>query len=104
MPTAPLPTARWCRLSRGHNPIGPLSGDGINQVVRAAARRAHLPDADRYTAHSLRAGGLTDALRRGVPIAIAALHGGGWDPESAVPNRYARVANRWRDSAMRGAL
>lgn len=94
-----------CRFSRARTPrpLGPLSGGGVNEVVRATARRAHLEHAERYTAHSLRAGGLTDALKRGEPIGIAARHGG-WDPESPVPARYARAADRWKDNAMRGAL
>lgn len=79
---------------------GPLSATGVNYVVRAAVRRAEIPEAGRYTAHSLRAGGLTDALRRGVPLGIAARHGG-WNPESPTVLRYARVADRWRDNAMR---
>lgn len=77
-----------------------LSGHGVNRIVRTAALRAGLPDADQYTAHSLRAGGLVDALARGIPPGIAARHGG-WDPESPMIGRYARMANRWRDNAMR---
>lgn len=92
-----------CRFSRASNPIGHLSGDAINTIVRAITKQAHVPDWNRYTAHSLRAGGLVDALRRGVPPGIAARHGG-WDPESPMLGRYSRVANRWKDNAMRGAL
>lgn len=84
-------------------PAGPLSGAGVNHAVQAAVRRAEVPEPDRYTAHSLRAGGLTDALRRGVPLGIAARHGG-WNPESPTVLRYARVADRWRDNAMQGAF
>lgn len=78
----------------------PLTDHGVNRIVRRAAHRAGLPDAEQYTAHSLRAGGLVDALARGIPPGIAARHGG-WDPESPMIGRYARMANRWRDNAMR---
>lgn len=92
-----------CHLNLTGLPAGPITGHGINHAVRAAARRAGLADFGRYTAHSLRAGGLTDALRRQVPIGVAARHGG-WDPESPTVLRYARVADRWRDNAMSGAF
>lgn len=92
-----------CRFSKADRPLGPLTGDAINNIVRKAASDAGLPDWERYSAHSLRAGGLVDALQRGVPPGIAARHGG-WHPESPMLGRYARVANRWRDNAMRGAL
>jgi integrase len=103
----------WCRDHRGGPLLGHgdlsgslesgITGHGINHAVRAAVRRADLPESGRYTAHSLRAGGLTDALRRHVPLSIAARHGG-WDPESPTVLRYARAADRWRDNAMAGAF
>lgn len=92
-----------CRFSKADRPLGPLSGSAINDIIRKVAFHARIPDWERHTAHSLRAGGLVDALQRGVPPGIAARHGG-WDPESPMLGRYARVANRWRDNAMRGAL
>lgn len=76
---------------------------GVTALVKRTARDAELPSWDRYSAHSLRAGGLTASLRKGVPLGVAARHGG-WGPESAVPSRYARVAEQWRDNAMRGVL
>lgn len=92
------------RFRRGDHPTAaPLSGAAVNEIVKAAARAAALPDPDRYTGHSLRAGGLTAALRNGAPLGIAARHGG-WDPESPVAARYARAADRWRDNAMAGVL
>jgi integrase len=104
----------WCRDLGDRGPLlrhldlagrtaGAITGHGINHAVRAAVRRAGIPEADRYTAHSLRAGGFTDALRRHVPVSIAARHGG-WDPESPTVLRYARAADRWRDNAMAGAF
>lgn len=82
---------------------GGITGHGVNRAVRAAVRRAGLAEPDRYTAHSLRAGGLTAALWRGVPAGVAARHGG-WEPESPTVLRYARVADRWRDNALSGSF
>lgn len=87
------------RMRKGDRPGTRLSADAINDIVRKAAVRAGLPDAELYTAHALRAGGITDALARGVVPGIAARHGG-WDPESPMLGRYGRAANRWRDNAM----
>lgn len=121
LPTRPNPDLDPVRLFRGWRdelagvgpllrhldldgqPAGPITGHGVNHCVRAAVRRAGVAKAETYTAHSLRAGGLTDALRRQVPLAIAARHGG-WNPESPTVLRYARVADRWRDNAMSGVF
>lgn len=92
-----------CHLDLGGYVGGRLSGAGVNHAVRAAVKRAGLAEPDGYTAHSLRAGGLTDALHRGVLLGIAARHGG-WNPESPTVLRYARAADRWRDNAMTGAF
>lgn len=92
------------RVSRsGELTAYPWRPAGVNDLVKRAAKNARLPSCDRYTAHSLRAGGLTAALRSGKPLGVAARHGG-WDPESPVPSRYARVADQWRDNAMTGVL
>jgi len=91
------------RLDLRGRPAGPITGHGINHAVHTAAWRAGVAGKGYYTAHSLRAGGLTDALHRGVPIGIAARHGG-WDPKSPVVMMYARLADRWRDNAMSGAF
>lgn len=91
------------RLDLSGRPAGAITGHGINHAVHTAAWRAGVAGKGYYTAHSLRAGGLTDALHRGVPIGIAARHGG-WDPKSPVVMMYARLADRWRDNAMAGAF
>lgn len=109
-------TERWLTLLGGcdgpllrrvtrddHVTALPWRAAGVNDLVRRCARDAKLPAPEGYTAHSLRAGGLTASLRNGTPLGVAARHGG-WDPESAVPARYARVADQWRDNAMRGVL
>lgn len=90
------------RLSLDGRPAGPITGHGVNHAVHMAALRVGLGDVG-YTAHSLRAGGLTDALLRGVPVGIAARHGG-WDPKSPVVMTYARLADRWTHNAMRGVF
>lgn len=91
------------RLDLRGNPAGSITGHGVNHAVHMAAWRAGVGGKGYYTAHSLRAGGLTDALHRGVPVGIAARHGG-WDPKSPVVMTYARLADRWRDNAMAGAF
>lgn len=80
-----------------------LSADAVNDVVKDRARRAGLSNPDSYSAHSLRAGGLTASLREGTPLGVAAAHGR-WKPTSPVVNGYARTEDRWRDNAMRGVL
>lgn len=79
---------------------GGLSGDAINDVVKEAAVRAQLPGAEGYSAHSLRAGGATQAYMAGVPVATIAKHGR-WAPNSPVVLGYIRAVDRWRDNAMR---
>lgn len=85
------------------NPGGPIRPALVGEIVRRLARKAALPDASEYSAHSLRAGGLTAALQAGVPVGIAARHGR-WSPTSPVVMKYARAADRWRDNAMRDVL
>src|SRR5690606_27846407 len=80
---------------------GRLSGDGLHRIVRAAAVRAGLPDAARYSAHSLRAGGATAAYRAGAPVSTIAAHGR-WAPGSPVVLSYVRAVDRWTDSPLRG--
>ncbi len=80
-----------------------MSGDGINRVVRTAAVRAGLPGADRYTAHSLRAGGATAAAKAGAQTAAIAAQGR-WSISSPVVHGYVRAVDRWRDNPMDGAL
>lgn len=75
----------------------------INEIVQRAVRRAKLPNAGQYSAHSLRAGGLTSSLAAGRLLGVAAVHGR-WSPTSPVVIKYARAADRWRDNAMRGVL
>jgi hypothetical protein len=74
-----------------------LSAAAINDIVGNAALRAELPDADAYTAHSLRAGGATSAYRAGAPVSSIARHGR-WAPNSPVVLGYIRSVDRWRET------
>jgi integrase len=79
---------------------GSLSADGIHNVIRRAATRAGLPDADHYSGHSLRAGFATQAATDGIPQAYWARHGR-WLPTSPVPMKYVRQADKKRDNPLR---
>jgi site-specific recombinase XerD len=95
------------RLLRGvdrHGRIGEsISPDGINRAVRAAAVRAKLPDAEKYTAHSLRAGGATAAYGKGAPVAVIAQHGR-WAENSPVVLGYIRAVDKWTSNPMNSVL
>jgi integrase len=77
-----------------------MSADAISDAVRSAARRTGLPNADDYSAHSLRAGGATSAYRAGAPVSVIAAHGR-WSPTSPVVLGYVRAVDRWTDNPMR---
>lgn len=79
---------------------GGMSGAAVNERVRTLAERAGVPDAAKFTAHGLRAGGPTEAARRGVPVAHIAEHGR-WSKASPVVHEYVRTADAWRDNPMR---
>lgn len=93
------------RLLRGvdrHGRIGEsISTDGINRAVRAAAVRAKLPDAEKYTAHSLRAGGATASYKAGNPVSAIAQHGR-WAEKSPVVLGYIRAVDKWTSNPMNG--
>ncbi len=78
-----------------------LSGTAVNEAVRRLAIRADLPNADRYTAHSLRSGAATAAYRAGAPVSTIARHGR-WSPSSPVVLGYIRAVDQWTDNAMTG--
>ena len=62
------PGPLFTRLWRSRIGLEPLSGDAIARMLRTRAREAGL-DAERITAHSLRAGHATTAALGGVPLA-----------------------------------
>ena len=78
-----------------------LSGDGLAYLVRDAVHRAGLPEPQRYSAHSLRAGGATAAYQSGAPRSAIAEHGG-WAQLSPVMDTYWRAVDRWRDNPIAG--
>ncbi|WP_261554063.1 tyrosine-type recombinase/integrase [Frankia tisae] len=80
-----------------------MSGDGINRAVRAAAVRADLPGADRYSAHSLRSGGATAAARAGAHRNAIVGHGR-WSKNSHVVDGYIQMVDIWKDNPMVNAL
>ncbi|HEV2344346.1 MAG TPA: tyrosine-type recombinase/integrase [Actinocrinis sp.] len=88
-------------VTRWGRPGDSLSEDGINRAVRAAALRANLPNADAYTAHSLRSGGATASYRAGAPVSVIAAHGR-WAEGSPTVLRYIRAVDKWTDNPLRG--
>lgn len=84
---------RWGNLGDG------LSGAAINDIVKGIAREANLTDAERTTAHGLRAGGPTDAAERGVPVPFIAEHGR-WSKNSTQVLAYVRPADRRRNNPL----
>jgi site-specific recombinase XerD len=78
-----------------HGRIGDgMSGAAINERVRLLATRAHLPGADRYTAHSLRAGGATIGFRNGAAFSEVTRQGR-WAEGSPQALAYWRAADKW---------
>lgn len=97
---------RHGRITTGHSgasgkAAARISGHGLNLIVRRAATRAGLPNAEAYTAHSLRSGGATTAAKNGAPVSAIARHGR-WSAKSPVVHGYIRSADKWRDNPMRG--
>ncbi len=89
-------------VTRHDRPGTKLTDAAIGRIVSQAAQRAELPNADRYTAHSLRAGGATVAYKGGAPVSAIAAHGR-WAPASPVVLGYIRSVDRWTDNPMNGA-
>jgi hypothetical protein len=87
-------------ISQGGRIYPSISGAGINELIRDAAKRAKLPGADGYTAHSLRAGGATSAYWAGMPVSAIAEHGR-WAKNSPVVLGYIRAVDQERDNPMR---
>jgi integrase len=87
------------RIDKWGNLGNSLSADGINHIVKKIAREANLTDAERTTAHGLRAGGPTDAAERGVPVPFIAEHGR-WSKNSSQVLTYVRPADRRRNNPL----
>lgn len=88
-----------------HGRISPdgITTDSVSRIVRRLAVAAVVPNAEKYTAHSLRAGGATSSYQAGIPVGTIAKHGR-WSPNSPVVLSYIRAVDRWSDNAMRGVL
>lgn len=86
---------RWDAL----HPSGQWSPEKLNERVKALALRAGIPHAPKYSAHSLRAGGLTSALMAGATLAQGARQGR-WNLNSPVVLRYDRAVDRKRNNPM----
>ncbi len=88
-------------VNRWGKPGTAIDTESINRAVRAAAIRAGIPNAERVTAHSLRAGGATAAYKAGAPVSVIAQHGR-WAENSPVVLGYIRAVDKWTDNPMRG--
>jgi site-specific recombinase XerD len=88
-------------VNRHGQPGTAMSSDAVADVVRERATAAGLPNAEDYSAHSLRAGGATSAYKAGAPISVIAAHGR-WAEGSPVVLGYVRATDRWRDNPIRG--
>lgn len=62
--------------NNGAVPARAVTGQTIRNVVTDAAGRAGLDDPKSYAGHSLRSGWITEAARRGAPLALAQRHAG----------------------------
>lgn len=63
-------------LNDGRVPARSVTGQTIRNVVTGAAERAGLDDPKSYAGHSLRSGWITEAARRGAPLALVQKHAG----------------------------
>lgn len=77
-----------------------MSGESVGIVLQRAARKAGI-STEALTAHSLRAGGATEAYRSGADALSIARHGR-WKDGSPVLLGYIRSVDRWRENPMRG--
>lgn len=76
-----------------------VTGETVNEIVKRLAKDAKLTDAERMTAHGLRAGAPTDAAERGVPVPFIAEHGR-WSKNSTQVLTYVRPADRRRNNPL----
>ncbi|MFF3620080.1 hypothetical protein [Streptomyces sp. NPDC002467] len=76
-----------------------MSAAAVGEIVKKLAKAANLTDAERTTAHGLRAGGPTDAAERGVPVPFIAEHGR-WSKNSTQVLAYVRPADKRRNNPL----
>jgi integrase len=75
-----------------------MDGGSVGLVLRRVAAHAGLPGAADFSAHSLRAGGATQAREGGAEIEAIA-RSGRWRDGSPVVLRYLRTVDRWKNNA-----
>ncbi len=77
---------------------GPMTGDAVNDLVKALAKKSGLPEPDTYSAHSLRAGGATQLYLDG-RLLDEIIERGRWAPGSTVVLGYIRSVSAARRRA-----
>lgn len=77
----------------GGRVLARMTGHGVNQAVHDMVRIARLPHPERYSAHSLRAGGASSAYKAGWPLARIAQQGR-WAIGSPVLMGYIREVEK----------
>lgn len=76
-----------------------MTPGSVNDIVKKLAKNAKLTEAQRMTAHGLRAGAPTDAAERGVPVPFIAEHGR-WSKNSTQVLTYVRPADKRRNNPL----
>jgi site-specific recombinase XerD len=76
-----------------------MSGDSVGLVLRRAAQRAGI-SVERWSAHSLRSGGATEAYRA-TKNALTTGRQGRWKDGSPVLLGYIRTVDKWTDNPMK---
>lgn len=105
----------WCekaRIDKGvifrevdrHQNIGirPLTTKAISMMIKTMAVRCQLPDADKYSSHSLRRGFATSASRKGAPF-VSIMRHGRWRHEGTVLG-YIEEGQRFETNAAKVIL
>jgi len=87
------------RIDKWGNVGASMTGASVNDIVKKLAKAAKLTDAEKTTAHGLRAGGPTDAAERGVPVPFIAEHGR-WSKNSTQVLTYVRPADKRRNNPL----
>jgi integrase len=87
------------RIDKWGNVGSSMTAGSVNDIVKKLAKDAKLTDAERTTAHGLRAGAPTDAAERGVPVPFIAEHGR-WSKNSTQVLTYVRPADRRRNNPL----
>lgn len=86
----------------GRSTTGRLSDRGVEEILLTAAERAGV-DTDGLSAHSLRAGGATEAYKAGADL-LSISRRGRWKDGSPVLLRYIREQDKWKNNPMKGVL